>query len=184
MACTPTFSRHIGRLTVLHILAEVGVGLDRREQSLRDRHLLAYGTSEQRSFVVVDLLMNYPLRTDLTNLALVLGASYGVADARSVVQRLGRAMRRESAGAIADVGALKQLDAALKHAVFGLSAVALATGPLADRITFVETALGHANPAAAQRQVRSAAGSGGSASGVAPGGVGRSLLRPCGTTRD
>ena len=50
---------------MLHILTEVGISLDRREQSLRDRHLLAYGTAEQRSFVVVDLLMNYPLKADL-----------------------------------------------------------------------------------------------------------------------
>ena len=48
---------------MLHILTEVGISLDRREQSLRDRHLLAYGTAEQRSFVVVDLLMNYPIRS-------------------------------------------------------------------------------------------------------------------------
>ena len=82
-------------------------------------------------------------------------------------------MRHATAGAIADVGALKQLDAALKHAVFGLSAVALATGPLADRVTFVETALGHANPAGVA--AGSAASAGGTAGGAAPSDVGRSL---------
>ena len=131
---------------LLHILMEVGVGLDRREQALRDRHLLTYGTSEQRFFVVVDMLLNHPLRAYLANLSLVLGGSRSIAEARSVVNRLGRATRRDTSGTISDIGGLKQLDAALKHAVFGLSSTALAIGPLADRITFVETALGHGSP--------------------------------------
>ena len=65
------------------------------------------------------------------------------------------------------------MDAALKHAVFGLSSTALATGPLADRITFVETALGHAHLPGSSAGATS--GAGGAAGGAASGSMGRSL---------
>ena len=138
----------------LQMLREVGAGTGRREQGVRDRHDYTFGTQEQRFHLTVDWLLAEPLTTRLANCTSVMRANPSVADARSALLRLVRCTTGSASAVAADIGAVVQLNEAIKNAVHCLLAPVFSTptSTISDRVTAVERAY--------RLQVRSSSGVG------------------------
>jgi hypothetical protein len=135
----------------------VGLGVDAREQSVRDQHLLRFGTEDQKQVLVASLACQAPVRARLPNLFAVITASVAPGAAASYLWRLCRATDLPGLKSIADVSSLFALDGALKDAARSLTAPGLVVSTVDDRLARVEDFFS-ANPS------RSAAAGGSSAS--------------------
>jgi hypothetical protein len=66
------------------------IALDSREQNLRDRHNLVFGSSDQKASISASLVLVEPLASLLPDLARVLGAGLSISEVLAACQRLAR----------------------------------------------------------------------------------------------
>jgi hypothetical protein len=135
----------------------VGFGADAREQSVRDLHLLRFGTEDQKQVLVASLSCRAPLRPRLLNLFSILPAAGAPGAFASYLGRLCRAAGLPGLKSVVDVSSLFALDVALKDAALSLTAPHLMVATVDDKLARVEEFFG-ANP------LRSGAAGGSSAS--------------------
>jgi hypothetical protein len=135
----------------------VGFGADAREQSVRDLHLLRFGTEDQKQVLVASLSCRAPLRPRLLNLFSILPAAGAPGAFASYLGRLCRAAGLSGLKSVVDVSSLFALDVALKDAALSLTAPHLMVATVDDKLARVEEFFG-ANP------LRSGAAGGSSAS--------------------
>lgn len=118
-------------------IREVGDGLDRREQFLRDRHNLLFGTSEQKELLIAGLVVEQPLFDRLPNLKVVLGERVPLVDVRLALARLAKGVLGSSARAVSELSVVQNLEVALKNPVRCLSAPGLVGVRLEQRLDAV-----------------------------------------------
>jgi len=123
----------------------VGFGADAREQSVRDLHLLRFGSEDQKLVLVASLSCGATIRTRLSNLFAILPAAGPPGAIASYLGRLCRAANLPGLKSISDVSSLFALDAALKDAALSLTAPHLAVATVDDRLARVEDFF-NANP--------------------------------------
>ena len=123
----------------------VGFGSDAREQSVRDLHLLRFGTEDQKQVMVASLACRAPIRPRLSNIFSILPAAGAPGAMASYLARLCRAAGLPGLRSISDVSSLFALDGALKDAALSLTAPHLAVATVDDRLARVEDFFG-ANP--------------------------------------
>jgi hypothetical protein len=123
----------------------VGFGADAREQSVRDLHILRFGSEDQKMVMVASLSCKAPIRVRLPNLFAILPAAGPPGAMASYLGRLCRAANLPGLKSISDVSSLLALDGALKDAALSLTAPHLVVATVDDRLARVEDFFG-ANP--------------------------------------
>ena len=123
----------------------VGFGADAREQSVRDLHILRFGSEDQKVVMVASLSCKAPIRVRLPNLFAILPAAGPPGAVASYLGRLCRAANLPGLKSISDVSSLLALDGALKDAALSLTAPHLVVATVDDRLARVEDFFG-ANP--------------------------------------
>ena len=137
------------------LIRSFGPALQAREQNLRDRHHLRFGTVDQKESLVAALATEQPLRARLPNLARVFGLAITSVSAVTVLQRLYRVASRSTSATVVDLAALFRLESMIKESVRSLSSAGAIVATVSDRVSRVEEAL-----------TGTQAASGGSASGA------------------
>jgi hypothetical protein len=124
----------------LTLLFEVGTGPDRREQAIRDRHMLNFGTADRKAMVVASLTVDKPFSTQVSRVTTVLGSACSRSDARDALLRLVRCTTRSPTATVSDLGTVVTLNDALENLVHSLTAPGVIT--LNDRINAITRAFG------------------------------------------
>ena len=96
-------------------LYETGMGLDRREQVVRDRHNLVFGTVEQKELVMGRLALLAPVRAMTPQFQSILGPTPSVTEAIDALRQLSRAFTR-SETSVTTFGQLFSLERAYRLA--------------------------------------------------------------------
>ena len=122
---------------------------DSREQNLRDRHGLRYGTADQKAALVGLLATLEPLAGRTSNLQRIFGPNALAAQVAAALQRLARIVHGSSSAVVTSVEDVEGLSTALSEPVRSLSTPGALVTTLADRIALVESVLldGKARPA-------------------------------------
>ena len=121
-----------------------GPSLQAREQNVRDRHYLRFGTNDQKESIVAALAVEEPLAGRLVNLSRVFGAAITSVSAVSVLQRLYRAASRSTSALVTDLAALFRLEGMIQESVRSLSSAGAVVATSSDRVARVEEAMGRA----------------------------------------
>ena len=122
--------------------AIVGLGADAREQTVRDQHLLRFGTDDQKQILVASLACKAPLRGRLANIFAVLSPVSPPGAAASHLGRLCRAANLAGLRTVLDLSSVFTLDGAIKDAVRSLTAPGLAVATVEDRLARIEDFFG------------------------------------------
>ncbi|OUT54116.1 MAG: hypothetical protein CBB71_23325 [Rhodopirellula sp. TMED11] len=114
------------------------VAPDSREQNIRDRHALHYGTSGQKTALLGQLATRYPLRGDLVNLQRVFGDCVNPAAISGALVRLARIVSSSSSAMVDSVADLEGLDRSIVEAVRSLSTPGASVATLDDRVRLIQ----------------------------------------------
>ena len=125
----------------LSLLRSFGPALQSREQNVRDRHHLRFGSNDQKESIVAALAAEAPLSLRLPNLTRVFGVSITSVAAVTVLQRLYRVASRSTSALVIDLAALFRLEGLIKENVRSLSAAGAIVATVSDRVARVEESL-------------------------------------------
>ena len=109
-----------------------------REQNIRDRHTLHYGTPEQRVNLLASLVIRQPLRGKLPNVHRILGSGPTASDAASVGRRLIRLVKDSATVTMDSIDTVMELEKAMLEPVRSLSTPGVAVASLTDRLIHIE----------------------------------------------
>ena len=94
---------------------EAGLAIDRREQCVRDRHNLVFGTREQKELVIGRLALTAPISARAPQLHAILGGSPTISEVVDVLRQLSRSFSR-SESSVTSFGQLLTLERAYELA--------------------------------------------------------------------
>ena len=149
--------------TLSVILASFSALPESREQNLRDRHVLTYGTNEQKESLMGRLVLLSPLREHCANLTRILQTGANPPDATGAMRVLVRLISNSASAMVTDPLSVSTLNDSLAEPVRSLSTPGVDVSSLAKRLAYVQLII---------QRSRGASGSGSSAgSAAAPGSI-------------
>lgn len=118
-------------------LYEMGAGLDRREQCLRNRHNLVYGSVGQKEHILAKLVSTSPLKSSFPFLNTVLGIGPSVTDVRTAIMRLVKGVSGMPPADASSLAVLENLEPQLQNLLPVLTEPSLMGATLSQRVTAV-----------------------------------------------
>mmetsp|Transcript_17624 Transcript_17624/g.42191 ORF Transcript_17624/g.42191 Transcript_17624/m.42191 type:complete len:947 (-) Transcript_17624:130-2970(-) len=115
------------------LLEERGTSLDRREQNLRNRHQLVFGSDDQKELLICRMVCQRPLSSSLPNLSKILsGGNRPPSEVRLSLHRLVQEVLQKDV-VIKDLSLIHRLEPQLTPLVHCLSAPALLDEPSLEK---------------------------------------------------
>ena len=111
---------------------------DSREQNIRDRHALRYGTDDQKETLLSHLLVRQPFLSQVPNLRRIFGVGARAHEVASAVARLYRTVMSSAAARLTTLDAVLNLEAAISEPVRSLSTPGANIATLMDRVLLVD----------------------------------------------